>query len=36
MTRSLGEMHGTGSGVHFDTLSQSYYQALDASKGSQI
>ena len=36
LIRSLGEMHGSGFGVRFDTLSQPYYQALDASKDSQI
>ena len=36
LTRSLEEMHGSGSWVRFDTLSQRYYRALDASKDSQI
>ena len=36
LTRSLEEMHGSGFGVRFDTLSQPYYQALYASKDSRI
>lgn len=35
-TRSFGGMHGPGFEVRFDTVSQPYYQALDASKDSRI